>query len=115
MKINCLTSGCCIGKVLTQRADGSAIRFPSQIFEMICVLIIAVLLIFIIKKRMFTHKVYAVFGLLYGSTRFVLNMFRETTDYWLGLGIGNLWSVVTVVISALWLLVPWDSLMKHSK
>ena len=50
MKINCLRSGCCIGKVLYTNEFGATVRFPSQIFEMVVAFLICVLLIYASKK-----------------------------------------------------------------
>lgn len=104
MKVNCMVAGCCRGKILTETAAGEPVRFPSQLFEMIAALAIAALLLYMVKRKMLRHKLYPVFMLLYGTTRFVLNLFRETDDFWLGLGIGNLWAVAAALLGLLWLL-----------
>ncbi len=105
MKINCLRSGCCIGKVLYTNEFGATIRFPSQIFEMIVAFLICVLLIYASKKKIYKTKLYPAFMILYGATRFVLNIFRETDDFWFGLGIGNMWAIVSVILGFVWIFV----------
>lgn len=104
MKINCLIAGCCRGKVLYRSEFGEEVRFPSQIFEMICAALIAVLLIYAIKKGLWKRRMFPVFMILYGATRFVLNLFRETDDFWLGMGIGNMWAILSVLLGIAWLI-----------
>lgn len=101
MKVGCLISGCCKGKILAEHADGSVVRFPSQIFEMICALLIAAFLISLIQKGILTRKLYPFFMVLYGLTRFLLNLFRETEAFWWGMGIGNCWAILSTVLGIL--------------
>lgn len=109
MKINCLVTGCCAGKVLANAGTSAEIRFPSQVAEMIVAVIIAVILIILIKQGLLIHSIFPFFMILYGSTRFVLNLFRETTELFFGMGIGNMWSVLSVFIGVIWMLLRWKN------
>lgn len=105
MKINCLIEGCCKGMVIANAGTASEIRFPSQIFEMAVAAIIAILIAVAIGKGFLHHRAYPFFMAAYGSTRFVLNLFRETDDFLFGFGIGNMWAILSVIIGVGWLIL----------
>lgn len=100
MKVDCIMSGCCIGKYL----PSLGFQFPSQIVEMITAVIIMFVLLWIEKKPRWKNSLYAYFLILYGSTRFVLNWFRYgLTPFVWKLPQGNFWSVIAVFVGAIWL------------
>lgn len=106
MKVHCVLGGCCLGRVLYTTADGTCVRFPSREVEMIVALILfAVLLCWTLKKR-HCGQLYARYLILYGITRFVLNIFREAwvTKEML-LPFGNIWSLVAMGIGVVWLYI----------
>ncbi|MBO4667066.1 MAG: prolipoprotein diacylglyceryl transferase [Bacilli bacterium] len=98
MKINCLISGCCGGKIIGYNSDNTPIVFPSQIAEMINAFLIMDVLIFIIKKRKLKGMIFPLFMVLYGFSRFILNLFRDAEDAIFGLPIGNFWAIVSFII-----------------
>lgn len=98
MKINCIDVGCCRGRIIGVDQYETIVRFPSQITELIVSLILLVIILKIIFDGRQRGVVYAWFMLLYGSTRFVLNLFRETTPFILGISSGCLWSIIAVCI-----------------
>lgn len=98
MKIQCMITGCCAGKILRYLDNGRPVRFPSQIVEMVCGAILLVIILIIIRSGKQRGYVYAWFMVLYGGSRFVLNLFRETEPFLLGLSAGCYWSVVSVMI-----------------
>lgn len=104
-KINCVRTGCCRGIVLSTDADGNVLsRFPSQIVELITVLVIMAVLIFIIKKGKLSGLIYPLFMISYGVTRFGWNLLREVKDpFMLGLSPGCFWSVIAVIIGIVWI------------
>lgn len=102
MKIDCLLSGCCIGKYL----PSLGFQFPSQIVEMIVALIIMVILLRFEQNKNKQNKLYAYFLIFYGCTRFILNWFRYgIKPFVLFLPNGNFWSVIAVAIGIIWLAV----------
>ena len=105
MKINCFINGCCYGIVMSHAADGSEIRFPSQLVEMAVSFAICILMITLIRKGKCRGIIYPMFLVIYGIARFVLNYLRETEDVLVGLSIGNIWSLVAAIIGSIWLLV----------
>ena len=104
MKFNCIRAGCCAGMILRHNEQGEPIRFPSQISEMILAALIAVILCVFIKTNLLTDRIYPMFMVLYGATRFVMNLLRETTEVAFGLAIGNIWAILSFLIGCAWLI-----------
>ena len=98
MKVQCVIQGCCRGRITGFRPDGMAIRFPSQKVELVNGLIILIVLLITIRKGKQKGYIYAWFMLIYGITRFCLNLLRETTPFILGLSAGCFWSIIAVAI-----------------
>ena len=98
MKVNCIITGCCYGRMIRFGRSGMAVRFPSQITELIAGLILLVVILKIIYSEKQQGIVYAWFLFLYGSSRFLLNLLRETSPFLLGLSAGCFWSVLAVLI-----------------
>ena len=104
MKVHCILGNCCLGRILMTLFDGTVLRFPSRVVEMaVAVLIFAVLFSWVKQGRK-RGELFAWYLLLYGSTRFVLNIFREA---WVIketlLPFGNVWSLLSIGIGLLWL------------
>ena len=110
MKINCIIGKCCIGRVLFTLTDGTQIRFPSREVEMVVALCLFVLLFRWGLRGKNRGSLYPWFLVLYGSTRFVLNIFREAwVTRTMLLPFGNIWSLVAMAIGTVWLLVTRQS------
>lgn len=108
MKVQCLTSGCCGGRVLFTDSHGVQIVFPSQIAELINGLIIMVVLMVLGRKKPNRGDLYPVYMIIYGVTRFVLNFLRaQQSDFFLGMSPGNVWSILSVMAGMAWLGVLW--------
>lgn len=99
-KISCLVNGCCKGRIFSYNAAGEAIRFPSQLVECITAVILLCVFLCLIQDGKQRGKLYPWYLVLYGSTRFVLNLFRETTPFIWILPAGNFWSIIAVAIGA---------------
>ena len=103
LKIQCAVKGCCGGILLTTTADGVYIRFPSQIVELLNALALMIVLLHFIHKGVWRGRIYPMYMLLYGITRFVFNLLRDTTPFLLGLPAGNFWSLISIMIALIWL------------
>lgn len=103
LKMLCLKNGCCGGRLLLTTASGSEIYFPSQIVELLTALVLMVVLLRFIRKGTWQGRIYPIYMLLYGITRFILNLLRDTKPFLLGLPAGNFWSLVAIVIALIWL------------
>ena len=98
LKIQCKITGCCYGKILWYQDNGRPVRFPSQIVEMFVGIILLFVLMKIIESEKHRKYVYAWFLLLYGSTRFFLNLLRDTEPFVLGMSAGCFWSLISCMI-----------------
>lgn len=98
LKVKCNIDGCCAGKLFL--TNGELHRFPSQKVECAMAIILMVVLLLLIRSKKQTGKIYPWYLILYGVTRFILNLFRETTP-WIGpLAAGNFWSIVAIIIGS---------------
>lgn len=105
MRLQCVYFGCCNGITIQLSADKS-FAFPSPIVELITVLILMVIVLIIGKNPKFKGKLYPIYLILYGVTRFALNWFRAgNSPFVLGLPHGNFWSIVAVLVACIWLVI----------
>jgi prolipoprotein diacylglyceryltransferase len=92
MKALCVLEGCCKGRILFEN-----VRFPSQIAELVNALILLVILMYLSHKKENRGKIYPMYLLIYGASRFVLNFFRDVwAETWMPMG--TLWSILAMVI-----------------
>lgn len=104
MKLHCIMSGCCLGRVLVEQPEGIVIRFPSRIMEMLVAIILFIIFYNWKKNGRRKGLLYPWYMVLYGCARFGLNISREVwveTDMWMPYG--NIWSMVSIAIGCLWL------------
>ncbi len=113
LKIQCQITGCCFGRILWHQENGRPVRFPSQITEMIVGIVLLFVLLKIIQSDKQRKYVYAWFLLLYGGTRFFLNLLRDTVPFALGMSAGCFWSVISCIIGGCVLLYAF--LIKNQK
>lgn len=102
MRFDCLNKGCCFGRYI----PALEIQFPSQIAEMVVAVIMIITLIQTHRKNR-QAQLYPRFMIMYGVLRFILNGFRYGgTNPWIfGLSQGHFWSLVSVTIGAVWILL----------
>ncbi len=98
MKLQCWITGCCIGRIINHLPNGRVVRFPSQPVEMIWGLILLFVIMRIEQSEKQRGYVYAWFLLLYGCSRFVLTLLRDTRPFLLGLPGGCVWSLLSIAI-----------------
>lgn len=108
MRVNCLISGCCAGRTLWTMKDGTVVRFPNQIAELvISLLLLALLIYWAYRQPQRCGSLYAWYMVLYGSIRFVLNFMREEWELWdpsKRFPMATIWSIIAVAIGVTWLL-----------
>jgi phosphatidylglycerol:prolipoprotein diacylglycerol transferase len=106
MKVHCVLSGCCGGRVLCTNSAGLEVVFPSQIAEAaLAVTLLAVLLI-LARKKPGRGDLFPLYMILYGACRFVLNFMRaDQSVFLLGMPAGHFWSVVSALVGLLWLML----------
>ena len=104
-KLNCYIAGCCAGKLMKFTDDGVPVYFPSQICELVTTLLIILILFLIEKNDRFNGKIYPIALVLYGISRFVLGLYRDSKPFVLGLPIGNIWALISILIGVVWIFV----------
>lgn len=103
MKVQCYLTDCCGGRRFL--LDGKEFVFPSQLTELANALILGVVLLLISRKNKNQGKLFPWYMILYGVTRFVLNLLRDVADMaYLPLPLGNFWSLVSIAIGGVWLI-----------
>lgn len=106
MKVQCLLAGCCGGRLLFTTAAGVAVYFPSQIAELLNALIIFAVLMVLAHKKPKRGDLFPLYMVIYGMTRFVLNLFRANqSNFFLGMSPGNVWSLLSIAVGAVWLVL----------
>lgn len=102
MKIHCILSGCCKGRMIGN------FRFPSRAIEMTASLVIFTIL-FLWYRRSKNHGVlYAYYLVIYGAVRFGLNFMRDIPiGEKMPLPFGNIWSIVAMAIGGAWILISY--------
>ena len=64
---------------------------------------ITLVLLLLLCRGKHAEKLYPLYLVIYGGTRFVLNFLRETRPFVLAVPAGHLWSLVSILIGLLWL------------
>lgn len=111
--MGCIFPGCCYGiqfSIGYTRPGADTVRFPSQIVEALVALAIFALLIMYAKKRSFsgTGRVYPLFLILFGATRFLLEFLRDNEKLFANISSLALHAAFMVVVGVLW----WDALIR---
>ena len=102
MKVQCLLSGCCAGRTLCLPWNQNWVQFPSQIAEMVNGFVIFLVLMWLARRGKNRGSLYGWYMVLYGSTRFVLNFFRENqSEFAMGLPAGAFWSVWAILFGSI--------------
>lgn len=102
MRFDCLDKGCCFGKYL----PNLGFQFPSQITEMIVALAVMIVLVRMHRKNS-QIQLYPWYMIMYGILRFCIQGLRYggTNPWILGLSAGHFWSLVSITIGVIWLLL----------
>lgn len=102
MKISCFMTGCCGGICLN---PATGIYFPSQIAEMIVSLLIAAFVMYLDGQKLLKGRLYGVYFLVYGITRFALNFLREGISPFIWfIPAGHFWSLISIGLGITWIL-----------
>ncbi|MBQ3355949.1 MAG: prolipoprotein diacylglyceryl transferase [Oscillospiraceae bacterium] len=94
-RINCILSGCCLGKCITG-ADGP--RWPTREIEIGFYIVILTFLILRTLKQKNHGELYPLYMICYGVFRFIIEFFRESTSSDSVLHISHLWALLSVGI-----------------
>lgn len=109
LKVQCMIEGCCAGIILYLNEDHMYVRFPSQVVEFVCALVLTASMLTVSYHEKFRGRIYPLTLVLYGTSRFALNLFRDdwvrTEQMNLPLPLGNIWSLVAVFVGVVWLCI----------
>ena len=122
-RIGCLLNGCCYGSAAPSGfilgvvfPEESILRYPTQLFSAIALLLIFIVLRIWQKKRHFNGEIFLGYGLLYSMKRFGMEFFRGDNPRILyGLTISQLISaVIFIVCSGLFIYryLKWKNSLK---
>ena len=100
MRFGCFLCGCCGGWEVC--IGELCFAWPTQAVESIGDFVILGLLLKWGEADRYTSHLYPMFMLLYGVMRFYIEFFRDTPKDWLYLSHGQWFSLIAIVVGALW-------------
>ncbi len=93
LRINCIYSGCCLGKV----SDSFNGRYPVREIE-IFLNVIYLCFYFLFKSRIKKGLSYPIYMIYYGIIRFIIQFYRANEGFYgTWFTFGHLWSIVSIV------------------
>ncbi len=95
-RINCLVSGCCLGRVMDA---STGLRWPTREAELVYYVIFLVLMLPRVKKAVTGGRVYPLYMLSYGLVRAVLEVFRESSSKGIW-HISHIWAFISIALGA---------------
>ncbi len=108
-RLGCFLAGCCRGipheGLLSVRYDDAIARYPAQLFELVFQVIIGLFFVWLVRRRAFVGKVFALYLVLYGVFRFATEYLRETPKHALGISVYQYLSLLMIAIGALGLIL----------
>lgn len=116
----CPFAGCCQGYACSWgiwNPGTDELLFPNQWLECIVALIIALYLLNMAKRENYigTGKVYAMFLLTFGGTRFLLEFLRDNDKLLLGISGLAFHALFMFLVGTVWLMVLYEKEQKQSK
>lgn len=102
IRVGCLLSGCCGGWVVY--VGNVYFAWPTQIMESIGDFIIAIWLLRIEAYKKWQGALCPLFMLLYSIMRFFIEFLRYKSSLWFGLGHGQWYAIISIIIATVWLL-----------
>lgn len=107
--IACVFQGCCYGyetnsAICVYNANFGKYLFPIQLLEAFVALAITAFLLYRMKKQKFqtTGDIYPIMLILFGSTRFVLEFFRDNDKVLFGISNLALHALLAFIVGAAW-------------
>ena len=122
--IVCPFAGCCQGYICSWgiwNPITNERHFPNQWLECLVALVIGLFLFYLAKRENYagTGKIYALFLVTFGGTRFLLEFFRDNNKLFLGISNLALHALFMAFVGAVWLIVLSEmdkqQKLKHKK
>ena len=93
-RFNCILSGCCLGLPI----GSSGMRFPTREMEILFYIVLYIVIQKKVGKPQYSGLIYPIYMISYGTFRFVVEFFRESTHPIVGaFHISHIWSLVAIV------------------
>lgn len=102
-RVGCFFNGCCYGTEATVPwavYQSGAMRHPAQLYSAAAALCIFLFLCFIRQKVKYEGDLFRIYLFLFGSSRFILEFFRERSEVFWGLSIAQ-WISLEISITML--------------
>lgn len=110
IRLGCFTSGCCGARELS--VNGSPLRLPVQLFEILFDLAILALCLWLDRPRQDGRSrgrgIFPVLLVTYCITRFFLEFIRSSTLFFFGLSISQIHCLIFFTVGAVWLCYLWE-------
>ena len=118
LKVQCIMDGCCQGIILYVNRQEIYVRFPSQIIEFVVAILLFFVLLLLSYHAPCRGLLYPLTLIMYGGTRFSLNLFRDDWDRMremhLPIPIGNIWSLLAIAVGTVWFIVLGKQKKKYA-
>lgn len=101
MRVGCFLAGCCGGT--EAQICGLTFHWPTQAVESLGDFAILALLYEVEERGNRSGWLYPMFMIGYSILRFFVEFFRNTVKDWLGLGHGQWYAIVAIVVALIWL------------
>lgn len=108
MKIGCFLNGCCGGIVI------NGVEFPVQLVEA-CISIVIVVVLFVLQRKLQDFKtLFAWYMVMYSVTRFFIEYLRDTPKNILLMSMGQVTSLIVLVLGMVFLVIYKKMTFKQS-
>jgi prolipoprotein diacylglyceryltransferase len=94
-RLNCVFSGCCLGTLIP---GTEGLRWPTREIELALYVVLYIVLRQKIGKPAYKGKLYPIYMITYGTFRFVVEWFRESTNAVGFVHISHIWSLLAIAI-----------------
>lgn len=103
MRLGCFMQGCCGGWV----ANFGNVQFvwPTQLMEFVGDIAILIWLLHFERLNQMRNKLYPLFMISYSVLRFFIEFLRYKADLWLGLGHGQWFAMLAIIVGLIWIYV----------
>lgn len=111
MRLICIISGCCNGKV--NQSTGS--KYPVREIE-IALNVTYLIFYFLFKSKIKIGLSYPIYMVFYGIIRFIIQFFRNYDGLWgTNIAFGHIWSIVSIVIGIISIIINLKGNTKNAK
>jgi phosphatidylglycerol:prolipoprotein diacylglycerol transferase len=107
LRIGCLMQGCCGGWVM--HLESFSFVWPTQLMEFVGDIAILIWLMRFEMLKQMKNLLYPLFMISYSVLRFFIEFLRVKSDLWLGLGHGQWFAILAIVLSVVWIFIKLNN------